>query len=111
MRFAKRRLHGVPFAASVVGALGAIVLASMAATGVVEPADPVAREVSRWSKLLRENTSKDETWIQIKGASEPLIAGAEQALRDGRRLLALQRLASARAYLAAATYVESPPAA
>lgn len=82
----------------------------MAATGVPEPADPLVREVSRWSKLLRESTSKDETWIQIKGASEPLIAGAEQALRDGRRLLALQRFASARAYLAAAAYVASPPA-
>jgi hypothetical protein len=95
---------------SVLAALGAAVVASVAATGVAEPADPLAQEVSRWSKLLRESASKDDAWIQIKGASQPLIAGAEQALRDGRRLLALQRLASARAYLAAATYVESPAA-
>ena len=94
----------------VLTALGAAVLATMAAAGTVESGDPLAREVSRWSQLLRESTSKDETWLQIKGASEPLIAGAQQALRDGRRLLALQRLASARAYLAAASYVGSRPA-
>lgn len=94
----------------VLAAIGAAVVATLAAAGTVESGDPLAREVSRWSRLLRESASKDETWLQIKGASEPLIAGAEQALREGRRLLALQRLASARAYLAAASYVGSRPA-
>ena len=89
--------------------LSAALLAGAGMSGG-DAGDPVAREIRRWSAALRENTSKDETWLQIKKGSEPLLAGAEQALRDGRRLLALQRLASARAYLAAASYVESPPA-
>ena len=96
--------------ALLLAALGPAVMATIAVATAAEPADPVAREIRRWSEKLKASTSKDEMWLQVKQGSEPLLAGAEQALRDGRRLLALQRLASARAYLAAASYVESPSA-
>ncbi len=67
--------------------------------------DPLAAEIARWSEFLRTNSRTDEDWIQVKQASEPLMARAEEALRDGRRLLALQRLAAARINLGASAYV------
>lgn len=76
-----------------------------------EAKDPLAAEIARWSAFLRTNTRTDEDWTQIKQASEPMIARAEEALRGGRRLLALQRLAAARVNLAAAAYVGKQPAA
>jgi hypothetical protein len=75
------------------------------------PPDPLAAEIQRWSALLRSNPAADETWKQVKGDSQPVIVSAEQALRDGRRLLALQRLAAARMYLAASTYLSQLPPA
>jgi hypothetical protein len=75
------------------------------------PPDPLAAEIEHWSVLLRSNPAADETWNQVKGGSQPMIASAQQALRDGRRLLALQRLAAARMYLAASTYVSQLPPA
>jgi hypothetical protein len=76
-----------------------------------ETNDPLATEVERWTAFVRDHPSADETWTQIKGASEPVLARAQEALRDGQRLLALQRLAAARMYLAASVYVEQKPAA
>ena len=76
-----------------------------------ETNDPLAMEIERWTAFVRDHPSADETWTQIKGASEPVLARAQEALRDGQRLLALQRLAAARMYLAASVYVEQKPAA
>jgi hypothetical protein len=59
------------------------------------PADPLAAEVARWSRYLEHDGSGDAMWGQVKESAGPVIARSEQALRDGRRLLALQRLASA----------------
>ncbi|MGH9443110.1 MAG: hypothetical protein ACRD16_12640 [Thermoanaerobaculia bacterium] len=81
----------------------ACALATLAASGPkpAGPGDPLALEIDRCSALLKSGDS---------GGSAPLIAEAGRALREGRRLLALQRLASARSYLAALRYVSSVPA-
>jgi hypothetical protein len=73
--------------------------------------DPLAVEIDRWAAFLRTNTSTGETWKQLKEGVEPLMGGAQSALADGRRLLALQRLLTARAGLASAAYMQATPAA
>jgi hypothetical protein len=97
-----------------LGALLAIAVASLASTVAAarpSPSDPIAAEIARWSTFLKSNSSKDEMWTQVKEAVTPVLARAEDALRKGRRLLALQRLAAAQANLAASLYVrERPPA-
>src|SRR5215471_7977457 len=69
------------------------------------PSDSLAAEIARWSAFLREHTSADDTWNQVKDAAGPLIARSEEALRDGQRLLALFRLSAARMYLSASAYM------
>lgn len=79
----------------------------------VEPArqaDGLAAELERWSAFLQANTAGDETWKELKQAAEPVLGQARSALASGRRLLALQRLLAARSSLAAAAYVQAPPA-
>src|SRR5262249_49342724 len=88
-----------------------VVLAAAAFASGAEANDPLAAEIERWSAFVRDHPSSDETWSQIKTVSEPVLARAQEALRDGQRLLALQRLAAARMYLAASVYVEQRPAA
>ena len=73
--------------------------------------DPLAAEIERWSAYLRTNTSTDEMWLQVKQATQPGIDGAQEALRDGRRLLALQRLAPAHVNLSAWVYLSERSAA
>jgi hypothetical protein len=67
--------------------------------------DPLAAEIERWAAFLRDNTGTGEDWADVKQLSEPPLARAQGALRDGRRLLALLSLAAARENLAAAAYV------
>ena len=88
----------------------ALAIAALAGGRTGEAKDPLAAEIARWSVFLRTNTRTDENWTQVQQSSEPVIARAEEALRDGRRLLALQRLAAVRVNLAAAAYVGERPA-
>jgi hypothetical protein len=78
-----------------------------AATGSRAGDDPLAAEIARWSAYVRDNSSTDEMWAQVKSVSGPALAKSAEALRDGRRLLALQRLAAARVNPAAFRYVET----
>lgn len=88
-------------------ALLALAIAALVSTAASNtPRDPLKAEIDQWNAYLKANTSKDETWIQVKQSTEPLLAGAEEALRSGRRLLALQRLGTARAYLSASRYLD-----
>ena len=98
----------------VLGASLAVALATLSADG--HPArsggeeasfggDPLAAEIRRWSAYVQTNTSKEEIWEQVKEAVQPVLTAAEQALTDGRRLLALQKLAAVRPMLAATVYV------
>lgn len=98
-------------AAAVLSALvaGLPALASRAQT---EPApDRLAAEMDRWEAFLRTNAATDETWKQLKEGAGPLMERARSALRDGRRLLAFQRLLIARGELSAASYMQASPAA
>ncbi len=70
------------------------------------PEDPLAKELARWSTLVKSSPATDEMWTQTRDASAPILLRAEEALRDGRRLLALQRLAAVRAGLCAFTFIE-----
>ena len=55
-------------------------------------------------RSVRTHQSKNEDWEQVKGITAPVMAEAEAALRSGRRLFALQRLAAARTLLSASLY-------
>jgi hypothetical protein len=90
--------------------LSALVLGLSALAAGTEPTpDRLAAEIDRWAAFLRTNASTDEDWTQVKQASEPVMARTQSALRDGRRLLALQRLAALEGNLAAAAWVEARP--
>jgi hypothetical protein len=71
--------------------------------------DPLAAEIERWSAFLRDTTSSDENWKDLKPGMEPAMARAEAALKDGRRLLALERLSAVRMNLAGFAYVNALP--
>lgn len=68
--------------------------------------DLLSAEIDRWSAYVQAHTSTDEMWTQVKQATEPALGRARESLRDGRRLLALQRLAAARLNLAATVYLQ-----
>jgi hypothetical protein len=72
--------------------------------------DPVAAEIERWTAFVKTHRASDEIWKQVKEGSETTLQRAADALRRGRRLLALQRLAYARADLLAAVYMGERPA-
>lgn len=79
---------------TALGLTAVLAVAALAGCGPArEEKDPLAAEIERWS-----------------AAPGKPLAGAEDALRDGRRLLALQRVADARTNLAAAAYVRQRPA-
>ena len=83
----------------------AILLA--ACTGAADPArDPLASEIGRWSKLLDSRPPQDE----LRQSLEPAVDRAEESLRQGRRLLATQRIVTAWEDLGANTYTRSRPA-
>jgi hypothetical protein len=85
-----------------------LALVAVAATGdrAGTSKDPLAAEIERWSNYLQTHQGAgDPDWPQVKQATLPLIDTAKQALRDGRRMWALQRLTAAEGYLAASQYV------
>lgn len=84
-------------------------LAALAASADDAPRteDPLAAEIARWSRYLATHQAPkgDEFWPQIQAVTTPVLTAAEKALADGRRLLALQRLAAVQTNLAATVYV------
>lgn len=94
----------------------AALLVAVIASGAWTPSgtggeDPLASEVARWSRYLRDNPSKEQDWVEIRNYVLPAIERTEEALTDGHRYLALQRLAAARGNLAARAYVDETPEA
>src|SRR5881275_2950737 len=67
--------------------------------------DPVAAEIGRWSAFLRSDAASHGTWAGFKKDNQPLLARAAQDLANGRRLLALHRLAMAEVSLATGAYL------
>jgi hypothetical protein len=98
-----RRSSHLVFASILLGALGALAASTRSA-------DPLAAEIARWSQYLKTNTSTDEMWLQIKEGSGAGMARVESAMKAGRRLLALQRLAAVAPNLESAEYLASLPA-
>lgn len=85
-----------------------LALASLSARSAPPDArtpDPLSAEIARWSRYLATHDGRDENWQQIQTVATPVMAGAEKALADGRRYLALQRLAAVRPMLSATVYV------
>lgn len=75
-------------------------------TASVEPPDPLASEIGRWSKFLESRPPQDE----LRRNSEPAVDRAEESLGQGKRLLATQRIVMAWEDLAANNYLRAVPA-
>jgi hypothetical protein len=71
----------------------------------------LAAEIEQASALLRGKPAASQTWSEARQTVEPILSRAEEALRAGRRLLALQRLAAAEGNLAIASYLSERSAA
>jgi hypothetical protein len=67
--------------------------------------DPLAAEIERSSAFLESRPAEDKLRQQV----EPMLARAKEALGQGKRLLALQRLIAAREELAVAAYMGARP--
>ena len=96
-------------AVAAAAALSLLALSRGDSAPAAPSGDPLAAELARWSGMLKASKATDENWEQVKQIAGPMLARAEQALKNGRRLLALQRLAAVRVYLAASEYVQSFP--
>jgi hypothetical protein len=72
--------------------------------------DPIAREIALWRAKLSDTTITENFWVSVKPGAAAALDLAEQALKAGRRWMALERLAAARANLVAAQYVGARPA-
>jgi hypothetical protein len=66
--------------------------------------DLLADDIARWSAAARDTAGKGETWAQVAPAASLALTAADAALRQGRRLYALQRDGRARTLLIAALY-------
>lgn len=66
--------------------------------------DPLAAEIAR-SKALLQSKPDNQIWAEVRQPSQTALTRAEEDLREGRRLLALQRLTNVQANLATATYL------
>jgi hypothetical protein len=71
-----------------------------------ERRDPLAAELERSSAFLQKRPETDE----IRKTNQPVLARAEEDLRNGRRNLAMLRLMNVRENLALATYLGERPA-
>src|SRR5262249_26622308 len=95
--------------------LACVCLLSLARSSFPAPAaappasDPLAAEMARWSAFPNDTSSTEDLWKDVKGATAPVMERAEKALHDGRRLLALNRFAAGRMYLAAFDYLQHRP--
>src|SRR5262245_41676460 len=91
--------------------VGILALAAFPAfAAAAEPSkDPLAAEIARWKAFAGAPGPGGEIWDSVKQGGEPMLLRAEQALADGRRLLALQRLAAAREGFFAARYLFGLP--
>lgn len=72
----------------------------------LESVDPLASEIERWSASLKSRPANDK----LRQQNEPALARAQEALTQGRRLLAVQRLLEAKENLAIAHYMGQRPA-
>jgi hypothetical protein len=74
-------------------------------------ADPLAAEIERGLAIVRDRRDSSETWQQVRQGSGAMFERAAQALRERRRLVALNRLGAARANVTAYLFTRRQPAA
>lgn len=77
------------------------ILLAACAGAADQPGDPLASEIERWSAFLKARPANDN----LRQENEPALARAAEALGQGKRLLAVQRLLSAKENLAIAHYM------
>ncbi len=96
MRHATRRI----VTPGALPALLALLFVSISCGGTDAPRDqdPLVTEVERSSALLQKSSA------QFRQANQPILARAEKDLHEGRRQLALLRLANLRGSVAATAY-------
>ena len=82
-----------------------LAVAAAALIAIAQPADPLATEIAKWQAFLASDKATGDMWADIKPGAGPLLARAEDALKKGQRLLALNRFAVARTNLEGAAYV------
>jgi hypothetical protein len=84
-----------------------LLLAALAAAGCRPSAagDPLAADIQHWSTILRLRAVTDRGWEQFERAARPRLESAQEALRHGRRELALARLVEVRVDIAAVAYL------
>src|SRR5215813_11329231 len=99
-------LRGMKTASRLLFSLGVGLGALATASPAASKTDPLAEDIARWQAYVEKNPSTDEGWVQLKGAIGPLLTRASDALRDGHRWLALQRMAVVRPNLDARQYRE-----
>ena len=92
-------------------ALILVLAASAFATGAATQPDPLAAEITRWMSVLASDSRTDPLWLDARKNAEPALAQAEAELKQGRRLVALERLQAAAQSLGAAVYATGRPAA
>lgn len=78
-----------------------VILLAACAGAADQARDPLAAEIERWSAFLESRPAQDQLRQQVL----PALARAEEALGQGKRLLAIQRLIAAREDLAIAAYM------
>jgi len=82
-----------------------LLLATLACVGgdAAATQDPLAAELDRSAAFLASRPA-DGPWAEVRKESEPIVERTREALRQGHRQLALQRLANLKANLAEAVY-------
>lgn len=83
-----------------------VILLAACAGAADQARDPLAAEIERWSAFLESRPAEDKLRQQV----QPALARAGEALGQGRRLLAMERLVDARENLAVAAYMGQRPA-
>jgi hypothetical protein len=70
-----------------------------------DPPDPLAAEIERWLAVGQSKPGSDPLLTELKQPNLQPLERAQEALRSGRRLLALQRFGTPRTNLSAAVYL------
>ncbi|HEX6863625.1 MAG TPA: hypothetical protein VF414_12450 [Thermoanaerobaculia bacterium] len=82
------------------------ILLAACAEAADQARDPLAAEIERWSAFLESRPAEDK----LRQQTQPALARAGEALGQGRRLLATERLVKARERLAIDAYMGRRPA-
>jgi len=106
-----RRMHRTARKVALLSALAIGASAVLAAGDHSPGADPLASEIDGALAYLSSHRDSLDFYQQVRDASVPACQRAAQALKEGHRLLALQRIGVARVNLVAWQFVANRPGA